>query len=253
MSQSRAERRRSSRGSNAPPPKRDPMTPIYLGLVAVVVLVFAGFGISNWFTNRQRAQEIAFATNTPTPGPVPTTKPVQLKNGEPVGAPYFPKADIKKGLVPDYPSGGRGDAVDGIPCETQEGVVMHIHSILTIVDRGKPIQVPAFIGFAPNAQGGCLYWLHTHDASGIIHVESGSITEPQTGGPFTLGNFFDIWGQQLTPTQVGPFSGAVTAYINGQPYSGDLRAIPLRSHQRITLEIGKPAVSPPTYILPEGD
>jgi hypothetical protein len=65
--------------------------------------------------------------------------------------------------------------------------------------------------------------------------------------------FFDIWGEPLSSNQVGPFKGPVTAYVNSQPYTGDLRAIPLRSHQRITLEVGQPVVPPPTYLLPPGD
>ncbi len=75
---SRAERRRTSRGGAAPPPrKRDPMVPIYIALGAIVVLVFIGFGISNYVTNRSRAQITALDVATPTAGPVPTTKPVQ--------------------------------------------------------------------------------------------------------------------------------------------------------------------------------
>ncbi len=203
MSHSRAERRRSTRGGNAPPPKRDPMVPIYIGLAAVVVLVFIIFGITNYVQNKARADAFAFAVSTPSPGPSPTSKPVQLANLQAVGkAIGFPKSDLAHGNPEDTAQGGRGQDVDGIPCQTSEGVVLHIHSHLAIFDHGTQVQVPAFIGMSPNAQGGCLYWIHTHDPSGVIHVESGSVTAPQ-GGPFTLGMFFDIWGEQLSRDRVG--------------------------------------------------
>lgn len=253
MSQSRAERRRNTRGGNAPPPKRDPMMPVYLGLAIVIVLVFAGFGITNFVQNRARAQALAFATNTPTPGPNPTTKPIQLQNLQALGKPIgFAQPDLKNGKPADTAQGGRGQDVDGVPCQTSEGVQLHIHTHLALFVKGAQVQIPQEIGMAPTPQGGCLYWIHTHDASGVIHVESGSISAPN-GGPFTLGMFFDIWGVPVSREGVGPFKGPVTAFVNSTPYDGDIRAIPLRSHQRITLEVGKPIVPAPVYLLPVGD
>jgi len=254
MSQSRAERRRNARGGSAPPPKRDPMMPVYLGLAVIVILVFAGFGITNFIQNKARSDAFAFATQTPTPGPTPTSKPIQLAAGQTLGAPSeFPKGDFKRNTPTDTAQGGRGQDVDGIPCQTNEGVQLHIHSHLAIYVHGKLVQIPEAIGVQPiPPNSGCLYWIHTHDASGVIHVESGSVSAPN-GGPYTLGDFFDIWGEKLSNDQIGPYNGPVTAFVNGVPYSGDLRAIPLRSHQRIVLEVGKPVVPPPVYLLPPGD
>src|SRR5581483_832488 len=102
MSQSRAARRRNARGGNAPPPKRDPMMPIYLGLAVVVILIFAGFGITNFLQNKARSDAYAFATSTPTPGPSPTAKPIQLTAGESIGkAGAFPKGDFKRNISTD--------------------------------------------------------------------------------------------------------------------------------------------------------
>ena len=257
---SRAERRRSARGGATPPPaKRDPMVPIYAGFAVIIVLVFIGFGISNFITNRSHAQALAFDYGTPSPGPQPTTKPIQLKDPQPqpVGKPIFGLAtpDPKKGILSDSSTGGHGQPVDGIPCATSEAVAVHVHSQLAILVDGAPLQVPPYIGIAltPTSEtGSCLYWIHTHDASGVIHVEAGEPSAPN-GGPYTLGMFFDIWGQPLSRSQVGPFKGNVTAYVNGQSYSGNLADIPLRSHQRIVLEVGQPVVPPPTYLLPKGD
>jgi hypothetical protein len=256
---SRAERRRSARGGAAPPPKRDPMVPIYVGFAVIIALVFAGFAISNFITNHARAKALAFDYSTPSPGPQPTTKPIQLRDPLPqaIGKPIFglPTPDPKKGILSDSRTGGQGQPVDGIPCATTEAVAIHVHSHLAILVNGAPLQVPPYIGIVlqPTSEtGSCLYWLHTHDASGVIHVEAGSPSAPN-GGPYTLGMFFDIWGQPLSRTQVGPFKGKVTAFVNSQPYSGDLTAIPLRSHQRVVLEVGQPVVPPPTYLLPKGD
>ena len=257
MSQpSRADRRRSTRGGATPPPaKRDPMRPIYIGLAAVIVLVFIGFGISNMITNNARKQAAAFDMSTPTPGPSPTSKPIQLHDQQALGKQIgFAKTDPAKGILPDTATGGKGQPVDDIPCQSSEGVQLHVHAHLTLFANGVQVQIPPFIGIQPTSTypGECLYWIHTHDASGIIHVEAGALSAPQ-GGPFTLGNFFDIWGQPLNRNQVGPFKGAVTAFVNGSPYDGNLAAIPLRAHQRVTLEVGKPVVPPPNYVLPPND
>ena len=83
----------------------------------------------------------------------------------------------------------------------------------------------------------CYYWLHTHAADGIIHVESPS------QHTYTLGDFFDIWRQPLSANQVGPATGTVTAFVNGAKYNGDPRAIPLGSRTDIQLDVGSPAVS----------
>ncbi len=256
MSQpTRAERRRNARGGSTPPPaKRDPMTPIYIGFAVVIVLVLAGFGISNYITNHARAQAIAFDLSTPTPGPSPTTKPVQLQPGQTVGKPIFgiPTPNPQKGILPDTATGGHGQTIDGIPCEATEAVALHVHSHLSVLVNGSPLQIPAYIGIALSGpQQSCLYWIHTHDASGVIHVEAGDVTAPN-GGPFTIGNFFDIWGEPLTNDQVGPFKGKVTAFVNGQAYNGDPRSIPLRAHQGIVLEVGR-VVPPPTYLIPSGE
>lgn len=254
MSQARAERRRSTRGGpNPPPTKRDPMMPLYVGLAVVIALIFVVFGVSKYIGQHATDQARAFDLTTPTPGPGPTSKPIVLKDLQPIGKPLgFPTPNVKKGVLPDTASGGHGQTVDGIPCESMEVGILHVHAHLALFDHGTPVQVPAFIGMSASASGGCLYWLHTHGPDGIIHVEAGDVSNPN-GGPFTLGNFFDIWGQPLNRAQVGPFKGPVTAFVNNAPYSGDLTTIPLRAHQVITLEVGTPVVPPPNYQLPPND
>jgi hypothetical protein len=150
-----------------------------------------------------------------------------------------------------------GQPVDGISCQTNEQTIFHIHAHLTIFVNGTPRQVPAAIGIpgaqAQNTRGGpfiasgtCFYWLHTHAPDGIIHIES------PVHRTYTLGNFFDEWGQPLGPDQVGPARGHVTAIYDGQVYRGNPRNIPLNAHAQIQLEVGRPLVAPESITFPNG-
>ena len=150
-----------------------------------------------------------------------------------------------------------GQKVDGIGCSSSEQVLFHIHAHLTVVVNGSPRQIPAGLGIAgAQAQntpqgtfisgGKCFYWLHTHAADGIIHIES------PVHRTFTLGNFFNVWGQPLGPSQAGPAQGHVTAIYNGKVYHGDPRDIPLTKHAQIQLEVGTPLVAPGSITWPSG-
>jgi hypothetical protein len=144
-----------------------------------------------------------------------------------------------------------GQAIDGISCNSSEQTVFHIHTHLTIFVNGQQRQVPAGIGIpdavAQQTQGGpfvtsgsCFYWLHTHAADGIIHIES------PVQRTYTLGEFFDEWGQPLGPGQVGPAQGKVTVIVNGQVFKGNPRDVPLGSHENLQVEVGTPLVAPET-------
>jgi hypothetical protein len=147
-------------------------------------------------------------------------------------------------------SAAAGRTVDGIQCNTSEQTIFHIHTHVTIFVNGAPRQVPYGIGIAPPRQlqqtplgpfvvgGKCFYWLHTHAPDGIIHIES------PVQRTYTLGNFFDIWGQQLSPDRVGPAKGKVTSFLNGAPYHGNPRRIPLGSRTQIQLDVGSPLIAP---------
>ncbi len=136
--------------------------------------------------------------------------------------------------------GATGGKVDGISCQASEQSLFHIHAHLTIFVLGTPRQIPAGIGIP----GQCLYWLHTHQADGIIHIES------PVRRTFTLGQFFGEWGQPLGPDQIGPATGHVTALYNGKVYQGNPRDIPLIAHAQIQLEIGTPLIAPETITFP---
>jgi hypothetical protein len=128
--------------------------------------------------------------------------------------------------------------IDGIRCDAMEFTKFHIHAHLDIFVDGRPFTVPSQIGIDP--EGRCLYWLHTHDDSGIIHTESPTERE------FTIGNFIDIWGQTLNNTQLfdnkspNDTNSVLSMYVNGVrvPASTDFRNISIKAHDEIALIFG---------------
>lgn len=151
-----------------------------------------------------------------------------------------------------------GQTIDGISCTSSEMLAYHIHAHLTVFVRGAARRIPYGIGIAPPrggtktpagvfvSTGACFAWLHTHAADGIVHIEAPARTT------YTLGQFFDIWGQPLGRDRVGPAIGHVTAFFNGHVYNGDPRAIPLQRHAQIQLDVGRPLVAPETVSFPNG-
>ena len=95
------------------------------------------------------------------------------------------------------------------------------------------------------ADGAAFYWLHTPDRTGVIHIES------PVQRTYTLGEFFDIWGQPLGTDRVGPAHGGVTALVNGDRFTGDPRGIPLHAHDVVQLAVGT-AVTFHPYVFPQG-
>jgi hypothetical protein len=90
--------------------------------------------------------------------------------------------------------------------------------------------------------------LHTHDISGIIHIES---PENRT---FSLGQFFDIWDKKFNNSQIFDFTvdksqnKTLTVYINGTAVTDvQYRDIPIFNHEDITIVYGKPPPKLPTY------
>jgi hypothetical protein len=132
--------------------------------------------------------------------------------------------------------------IDGISCDFAEASTYHVHAHLAIIVGGKAVS-------GPPANTGiqfvhlCLYWLHTHDDSGIIHIEA-----PHRFSP-TLGNFFDIWDQPLSRQRIASHvvgaGQTLRVYVGPTVYSANPRSIPLYEHTKVTLEIGPPFVTPP--------
>lgn len=132
-------------------------------------------------------------------------------------------------------------SIDAIGCDLAGSVTYHVHAHLTIVVNGRSQYPPGGVGI--HYEHLCLYWLHTHDASGIIHIEAPHRITPM------LRNFFDIWGEPLSPTDVWKYhvagGGSIRTFVDGRRFSGDPGTVTLFNHTAVTIEIGPPFVPPP--------
>jgi hypothetical protein len=141
----------------------------------------------------------------------------------------------------------------GLPALPEEGTVLHIHQHLDLFVNGRRVRVPAGIGIDPQLQ--FISPLHTHDTTGVLHVES---PEPTA---FTLGQFFEVWGVPLSARQIGGLrvggGKVLRAWVNGRPLAGDPAALGLASHQQIVLAYGTagqmPARPPSSFEFGPGE
>ncbi|MDQ2664371.1 MAG: hypothetical protein M3Y18_10175, partial [Candidatus Eremiobacteraeota bacterium] len=130
----RAQRRRNDRKDAPQTTRPDPMGRIYAGFAIAIVVILVGFWIFKAATQHQIDSERMVANATPSPGPDATSKPIQLMDKGSSGAPLF---HANASGLADTANGGNGAPVDGIRCETSEGVELHIHSHLALFFRGK--------------------------------------------------------------------------------------------------------------------
>ncbi len=130
---------------------------------------------------------------------------------------------------PSYP------VVNNIACQANEQVAYHVHAHLSLYINGQQVQIPQGVGIASDQS--CYYWLHTHDTTGVIHIEAPSQQV------FTLGTFFKEWNNEFPqlqyPVQLSDTSGW-KVYVNGKPYNGDFHNIDLTAHELITMTYQSP-------------
>ena len=82
------------------------------------------------------------------------------------------------------------------PCVSQS-LLYHWHTTLTITDSGGAAAIPANTGISAI----CVEPVHTHDASGTLHVET------DVSRHYTVGDFFSIWKK--------PFGSPTRMLVNG--------------------------------------
>ncbi|MES2023511.1 MAG: hypothetical protein V4439_02405 [Patescibacteria group bacterium] len=141
----------------------------------------------------------------------------------------------------------------GLPALSEEGVALHIHQHLDIFIDGKSVSIPEYIGI--DAMEKFISIIHTHDTSGMIHVESPKVDK------FTLGQFFDIWGVSLTQNSIGGYANQndkmLKVFVNGKEITTDPRELALEAHQEIVITYGTekeiPNPIPSKYDFPEGE
>jgi hypothetical protein len=140
----------------------------------------------------------------------------------------------------------------GMPALRAEGQRLHTHQHLDVVVNGSGYPVPVGIGI--DAHERFIAPLHTHDYSGIMHVESPVVRK------FTLGEFFDVWGLRFSSKCLGGYCAKgkrkVWVFVNGTLVLGNPRALALRQHQEIVVAYGTyasiPKPIPPFYPFPQG-
>jgi hypothetical protein len=122
----------------------------------------------------------------------------------------------------------------------EEQLAVHYHVHVDVMVNDHVVAVPAFIGIDLTRH--TISALHTHDASGVVHIESAKDI------PFTLGQVFAEWGQPLGSDQVGPQSlgpgQELRVYRNGQRVTGDPAALRLRAHDEIFVWVGASSQQP---------
>jgi hypothetical protein len=110
-------------------------------------------------------------------------------------------------------------------------IVEHIHPHLTIMIQQSPLTIPANIGIT----GDCTRPVHTHDPSGEIHVES------PFNYPYTLGDFFLVWGQPFDSTRILQYTTdathTISMTVNGKP-STEYRNYVIHDGDQIVITYG---------------
>lgn len=148
-----------------------------------------------------------------------------------------------------------GQVVEGVPCLRDDLPVNHFHVHVGIFLDDEAISVPAGIGVGRPwgttsdgfiTTGSCFAWIHTHDASGVVHLFT------QVGKSDVLGQLFSVWGQPLAKDSALGYHGPVAVLVNGRAFDGDPRSVPLTNFENIVLELGKPPATPPPALYDFG-
>ena len=211
-------------------------------LAIITVTLIAGLGIV-FFAVRNRSSTSTNISASPMPTPVINVNPNTLPG---IQTSQKTPWDIQISTLRDRL------AAIGLPALQAEGTTLHIHQHIDIFIQGKFMQIPTGIGI--NETQFFISPVHTHDTTGVMHVESPVV---QT---FTLGQFFDIWGVRLTKDCIGGYctegDSKLRLYSNGMEVASDPRELHLEPHQEIVIAYGiekdLPSPIPAQYTFPEG-
>jgi hypothetical protein len=139
----------------------------------------------------------------------------------------------------------------GLEMHGKEMLTVHYHVHLDVIVDGKPVVVPANLGIQRSPRQYAA--LHTHDTTGIVHIESAADT------PFVLRQVFTLWGKELSTTRVGPValdtSRMLRVYRDHTVVDGDPGTLRLTQHAEIVVWIGPAGTQPQVpsnYAFPSG-
>jgi hypothetical protein len=136
---------------------------------------------------------------------------------------------------------GTGRPIAGVGCMGE--ILFHAHSLISIYRNGVRTALPAKIGLM-----GCTYEMHTHDSSGVVHIEADG---PRT---FSLGQFFAVWGQPVSRTSVAGLVGPVRFYVIDNEtltkFNGNPADIIFAKHKEVIIVTGTAPAILPRYRWP---
>jgi hypothetical protein len=140
----------------------------------------------------------------------------------------------------------------GLPMLSSEGAAEHIHAHLDVLVDGRAVPVPANIGI--DRTRASISPLHTHDDSGVIHIES------PVHRQFSLGEFFSEWQVSLSGDNIGGLRATdgkvLRVFVNGNVQTGNPAAITFGPHDEVAVIYGVPRPGetiPTKYDFPQGD
>jgi hypothetical protein len=117
--------------------------------------------------------------------------------------------------------------------EHKDNSPTHTHAQLKITQDGIDVPIPANIGITSK----CMHPLHTHDGTGLIHMEY------PIPFPFFLGDFFDIMGTTFNDSQIGAIrmydEYKITVIKNNKRVPFFYRWILLKDLDKIEIKIEK--------------
>lgn len=133
---------------------------------------------------------------------------------------------------PNYDNLQQAIAAMGLPASSETmQYLTHFHVHITLYVDGRATPIPSQIGIDPATQ--TLAAIHTHDDSGIIHMEAGT-----KGFAPPLQDVFDVWGVRFDAKCIGGYCGGVEMWVNGKPNT-ELGKHVLHEHDVITIVEGK--------------
>jgi hypothetical protein len=108
---------------------------------------------------------------------------------------------------------------------------VHYHATLTIYQDGEKLELPENIGLS----GSCIHPLHTHDSTGLIHIDYTDKTK------FTLGDLFDVQGIIFNDSQFGAvktYDGhTIRVFVNEVEIKKNVRGIVFKDKDRIRIRL----------------
>jgi hypothetical protein len=178
---------------------------------------------------------------------LPTTPNQPAPAPEPVLADTY--TGLVDGTITSQPAWGAWVAppnratVNGVSCLVNEN--FHQHSLVSIYKDGVRLGLPDNIG-----RSGCAWELHTHDVTGVVHIET------DVPKKFTLGQFFSLWNQPLGANGTAGLGSPVRFYLIENErltrYAGDPAALELVAHREIVIIAGAAPAVLPKYRWPAG-